>query len=178
MFSTAAAVWSFSYLPSGFILDKLGPKITGCLGALIMTGGSIMIYLAKAPEYSLLIPGFVVLCSGGPPIAISSYSFSQLFPEQSGYIMALFIVMLNLSTLVFPIYDLVHFYGHVDLSFLMKIHIGVGIFIFTVSLLFWPMKTCDILAASHCFHSPIFLYSSFLFKNHFYCRYLFSSPSS
>lgn len=69
--------------PAGVFLDYMGPRITVCLGSLLLAGGLLSVAFAQELSSTLYYVGFFLMSAGGSCIANSTFNFGELFPDQS-----------------------------------------------------------------------------------------------
>lgn len=140
MFTVAAVSTNVVALPVGTILDRYGPRVSGILGALFITVGSVLFAFAADAPFDAYIPGYLFLALGGPFIFISSFQLSNTFPQYSGLILALLTGAFDTSSAVFLVYRLI--YQATDSAFSPKkfflLYLIVPAYIFAVQLFFMP----------------------------------------
>jgi nitrate/nitrite transporter NarK len=73
----------FPSLTTGIFLDYTGPRITVCLGSVLLGGGLLSVAYAQELSSSLYYLGFFLMSAGGSCIANSTFNFGELFPDQS-----------------------------------------------------------------------------------------------
>jgi MFS family permease len=108
MFTTAAVATNVAALPIGTILDKYGPRVSGLIGSILLTIGSVFFIFASKVPFDAYIPGYLFLALGGPFVFISSFQLSNTFPRHSGLILALLTGAFDSSSAVFLFYRLVY----------------------------------------------------------------------
>lgn len=108
MFTTAAVATNVAALPIGTILDKYGPSVSGVIGSILLTLGSVFFIFASKVPFDAYIPGYLFLALGGPFVFISSFQLSNTFPRHSGLILALLAGAFDSSSAVFLFYRLVY----------------------------------------------------------------------
>lgn len=140
MFTVAAVSTNVVALPVGTILDRFGPRVSGILGAIFITIGSILFAFAADIPFDAYIPGYLFLALGGPFIFISSFQLSNTFPQYSGLILALLTGAFDTSSAVFLAYRLI--YQGTDGAFSPKkfflIYLIVPAYILIVQIFFMP----------------------------------------
>lgn len=140
MFTVAAVSTNVVALPVGTILDRFGPRVSGILGAIFITIGSLLFAFAINLPFDGHIPGYLFLALGGPFIFISSFQLSNTFPQYSGLILALLTGAFDTSSAVFLAYRLI--YQATDGAFTPKkfflVYLVVPAYILIVQLFFMP----------------------------------------
>jgi hypothetical protein len=143
MFTIAAVSTNVVALPVGTILDRYGPRVSGLLGAVFTTIGSVLLAFAAQASFDAYIPGYLFLALGGPFIFISSFQLSNTFPQYSGLILALLTGAFDTSSAVFLVYRLI--YQGTDGAFTPKkfflVYLVVPVYIFLVQIFFMPNQS-------------------------------------
>jgi hypothetical protein len=96
-------VFNVAYFPAGCILDYFGPKVSACVGALLVAVGSVLFAFASGPDYASVLIGFTTISMGGPFISLSVMSFAFLVPSKTGTIVMLFVAMLDASCMMLSV---------------------------------------------------------------------------
>lgn len=107
MFTAAAVTTNVAALPVGAILDHYGPRVSGCLGALFLALGSVVMAHAKRLPFDGFLLGYLLLALGGPFTYISSFQLSNAFPRRSGFILALLTGAFDASSALFLVYRII-----------------------------------------------------------------------
>ncbi|MCJ1245952.1 hypothetical protein MMC30_003156 [Trapelia coarctata] len=143
MFTTAAVATNVAALPIGTILDKYGPRVSGIIGSVLLTIGSLFFIFASKVPFDAYIPAYLFLALGGPFIFISSFQLSNTFPRHSGLILALLTGAFDSSSAVFLFYRLT--YTASDGSFtpskLFTAYLVVPVFILLVQIFLMPARS-------------------------------------
>ncbi|KAJ4316672.1 hypothetical protein N0V94_005353 [Neodidymelliopsis sp. IMI 364377] len=108
MFTIAAVSTNVVALPVGTILDRYGPRVSGVIGAISITVGSVLFAFAAELPFDAYIPGYLFLALGGPFVFISSFQLSNTFPQYSGLILALLTGAFDTSSAIFLFYRLIY----------------------------------------------------------------------
>ncbi|KAF2186740.1 MFS general substrate transporter [Zopfia rhizophila CBS 207.26] len=108
MFTVAAVSTNVVALPVGTILDRFGPRVSGIIGAIFITIGSILFAFSWQLPFDGYIAGYLFLALGGPFIFISSFQLSNTFPQYSGLILALLTGAFDTSSAIFLFYRLIY----------------------------------------------------------------------
>ena len=145
MFTTAAVATNVAALPIGTILDKYGPRVSGIIGSVLLTLGSIFFIFAMKVPFDAYIPGYLFLALGGPFVFISSFQLSNTFPRHSGLILALLTGAFDSSSAVFLFYRLA--YTVSDSSFtpskFFTVYLIMPIFILLVQIFLMPARSYE-----------------------------------
>ena len=108
MFTIAAVATNVCALPVGTVLDRYGPRVSGIIGSVLLTIGTILLALAAQLPFDGYIPGYLFLALGGPFVFISSFQLSNTFPNHSGLILALLTGAFDSSSAIFLFYRLLY----------------------------------------------------------------------
>jgi MFS family permease len=143
MFTIAAVSTNVVALPVGTILDRYGPRVSGIIGAISITLGSVLFAFAAQLPFDAYIPGYLFLALGGPFVFISSFQLSNTFPQYSGLILALLTGAFDTSSAIFLFYRLV--YQATDGAFTPKKfflgYLVVPAYILMVQIFFMPSSS-------------------------------------
>ncbi|KAK8049807.1 major facilitator superfamily domain-containing protein [Apiospora phragmitis] len=139
MFTTAAVATNVAALPVGAILDHFGPRVSGCLGAIFLALGAVVMSFAKTLPFDGFLLGYLLLALGGPFTYISSFQLSNAFPRHSGFILALLTGAFDASSALFLVYRIIFektggSFGH-DKFFLAYLVVPVVIVILQFTIL-------------------------------------------
>jgi MFS family permease len=140
MFTIAAVSTNVVALPVGTILDRYGPRVSGIIGSISITIGSLLFAFAAELPFDAYIPGYLFLALGGPFVFISSFQLSNAFPQYSGLILALLTGAFDTSSAIFLAYRLI--YQATEGAFTPKkfflIYLVVPVYILLVQVFFMP----------------------------------------
>lgn len=143
MFTTAAVATNVCALPVGTLLDRYGPRISGIIGSILLTIGTLLMAFATQLPFDAYIPGYLFLALGGPFVFISSFQLSNTFPQHSGLILALLTGAFDSSSAIFLFYRLIYSASHG--SFTPKkfflVYLIVPIFIIIVQVFVMPANS-------------------------------------
>ncbi|OSS53346.1 hypothetical protein B5807_02416 [Epicoccum nigrum] len=143
MFTIAAVSTNVVALPVGTILDRYGPRVSGIIGAISITLGSVLFAFAAQLPFDAYIPGYLFLALGGPFVFISSFQLSNTFPQYSGLILALLTGAFDTSSAIFLFYRLI--YQATDGAFTPKKfflgYLVVPAYILMVQIFFMPSSS-------------------------------------
>ncbi|KZV90526.1 MFS general substrate transporter [Exidia glandulosa HHB12029] len=104
MFTLAATTTNVAALPVGMILDRIGPRWTSILGALVFAAGNIAFGLGQETPVDTYRLGFILLAIGGPLVFLPSFHLSNAFPEHSGLIMSFITGAFDVSSVPYLFY--------------------------------------------------------------------------
>ena len=143
MFTTAAVATNVCALPVGTVLDRYGPRISGIIGSILLTIGTLLMAFATQLPFDAYIPGYLFLALGGPFVFISSFQLSNTFPQNSGLILALLTGAFDSSSAVFLFYRLIYSASHGSFTpqkFFLA-YLIVPIFIIVVQIFVMPANS-------------------------------------
>lgn len=147
MFTYAAVLINMAALPVGYVLDKVGPRFCGMLGAIIIAMASGLLANADKDILNLgwdyYMIGYILLALGGPFVFISVFHLSNTFPRFSGTILALITGAFDSSSAVFLgyrfLYDSTE--GGISVQRFFTGYLVVPAFIFLAQLLIMPKES-------------------------------------
>ena len=143
MFTTAAVATNVCALPVGTVLDRYGPRVSGIIGSILLTIGTLLMAFATQLPFDAYIPGYLFLALGGPFVFISSFQLSNTFPQYSGLILALLTGAFDSSSAIFLFYRLI--YSASNGSFTPQkfflVYLIVPIFIIIVQIFIMPANS-------------------------------------
>jgi MFS family permease len=83
-FTISVVLTNVGALPIGMTLDRIGPKYTSILGAIIFALGNIFLGInADAAGFDTFLVGYILLALGGPMIFLSAFHLCNAFPKVS-----------------------------------------------------------------------------------------------
>lgn len=143
MFTTAAVATNVCALPVGTVLDRYGPRISGIIGSILLTIGTLLMAFATQLPFDAYIPGYLFLALGGPFVFISSFQLSNTFPQNSGLILALLTGAFDSSSAVFLFYRLIYSASHGSFTpqKFFLVYLIVPIFIIVVQIFVMPANS-------------------------------------
>lgn len=103
IFISASSAFALVFWPSGYILDKYGPRVSNLIGCLLLLGGALLFAFSSSVGFDAFLPGYIIMGAAGPSVFLSFLSLSNLFPDHKSTIISLFNVMLDASALDFVI---------------------------------------------------------------------------
>jgi len=143
MFTTAAVATNVCALPVGTILDMYGPRVSGLIGCMLLTTGTLLMAFAAQLPFDAYIPGYLFLALGGPFVFIPSFQLSNAFPQHSGLILALLTGAFDSSSAIFLFFRL--FYSATGGFFTPQkfflIYLIVPVFIAIVQVFIMPANS-------------------------------------
>ena len=143
MFTTAAVATNVCALPVGTVLDRYGPRISGIIGSILLTIGTLLMAFATQLPFDAYIPGYLFLALGGPFVFISSFQLSNTFPQNSGLILALLTGAFDSSSAVFLFYRLIYSASHGSFTpqKFFLVYLIVPVFIIVVQIFVMPANS-------------------------------------
>ena len=143
MFTTAAVATNVCALPVGTILDRYGPRVSGIIGSILLTIGTLLMAFATQLPFDAYIPGYLFLALGGPFVFISSFQLSNTFPQRSGLILALLTGAFDSSSAIFLFYRLMYSAsrGSFTPQKFFLVYLIVPIFIIVVQIFVMPANS-------------------------------------
>ena len=143
MFTSAAVATNVCALPVGTILDRYGPRVSGIIGAVLISIGSLLLSFALKLPFDAWTPGYIFLALGGPFTYISSFQLSNCFPKHSGLILALLTGAFDSSSALFLVFRLIYekTNGRLNTERLFLIYLIVPVYIIIVQIFFMPMQS-------------------------------------
>ena len=143
MFTTAAVATNVCALPVGTVLDRYGPRVSGIIGSILLTIGTLLMAFATQLPFDAYIPGYLFLALGGPFVFISSFQLSNTFPQRSGLILALLTGAFDSSSAIFLFYRLIYSAsrGSFTLQKFFLVYLIVPIFIIVVQIFVMPANS-------------------------------------
>ncbi|KAL8827700.1 MAG: hypothetical protein Q9191_003028 [Dirinaria sp. TL-2023a] len=143
MFTIAAVATNVCALPVGTVLDRYGPRVSGIVGSVLLTIGTVLLALAAQLPFDGYIPGYLFLALGGPFVFISSFQLSNTFPNHSGLILAILTGAFDSSSAIFLFYRLL--YSASDGSFTPRkfffAYLVVPVYILLVQVFLMPSRS-------------------------------------
>ncbi|KAL1636267.1 hypothetical protein SLS56_001246 [Neofusicoccum ribis] len=145
MFTLAAVSTNVCALPVGTILDRFGPRVSGLMGVVFLTVGSLFFAFSEDLPFDGYIPGYLFLALGGPFVFISSFQLSNTFPRYSGLILALLTGAFDTSSALFLFYRLIYQATGGDLTpkKFFLIYLVVPVYILIVQITLMPSKSYE-----------------------------------
>lgn len=142
MFTMSAALTNLMALPVGYILDRVGPRISGIIGSICLFMGSFCFIMAKEwyPTVDPYRMGYLMFAIGGPFVFISCFQLANSFPKRSGTILAVLTGSFDTSSALFLGYRLMYqnLPQGLSLKKFFTIYLIVPIFILVCQCTFMP----------------------------------------
>ena len=108
IFIAASSAFALVFWPSGYVLDRFGPRVSNVLGcALLLLGTLLFAFSDSKSSFDAFLPGYLIMGAAGPSVFLSFLSLSNLFPSRKATVISLFNVMLDASALIFVLLQLV-----------------------------------------------------------------------
>src|SRR3989338_1246118 len=109
IFIAASSAFALVFWPSGYVLDRFGPRVSNVLGcALLLLGTLLFAFSDSKGSFDAFLPGFVIMGAAGPNVFLSFLSLSNLFPDRKATVISLFNVMLDASALIFVLLQMIY----------------------------------------------------------------------
>ncbi|KAG8901293.1 hypothetical protein FRB99_005408 [Tulasnella sp. 403] len=109
MFTLSTVITNVAALPVGAILDRVGPKYTSLLGAIIFAIGNLVFPVDyRKGVIDTYFVGYICLAIGGPLIFLPSFHLSNTFPAQAGLILSCVTGAFDASSVPYLLYDVVY----------------------------------------------------------------------
>lgn len=145
MFTTAAVATNVCALPVGTILDGYGPRVSGFIGCMLLTTGTLLMVFAAQLPFDAYVPGYLFLALGGPFVFISSFQLSNTFPQRSGLILALLTGAFDSSSAIFLFFRLIYSAsnGQFTPEKFFLIYLIVPVFIMVVQIFVMPADSYE-----------------------------------
>eukprot|EP00927_Polykrikos_kofoidii_P030246 TRINITY_DN26058_c0_g1_i1.p1 TRINITY_DN26058_c0_g1~~TRINITY_DN26058_c0_g1_i1.p1 ORF type:complete len:478 (+),score=45.57 TRINITY_DN26058_c0_g1_i1:93-1526(+) len=145
MFVASISMLNIASLPTGILIDLLGPRYSGAFFSLFLAASCAI--FANGTEgrvgHLAYFGGFAMMALAGPGVFLSCCSFANLFPKKAGVVMAALVGCFDASSAVFAIFAAVVGYGfslpNVFLSYTI-----FPILIAVTSLALWPKTPCQV----------------------------------
>ncbi|CAI5746720.1 unnamed protein product [Peronospora destructor] len=128
VFTMAVSSSMWSNLMLGLVFDKFGPRVTKSVSLVLLITGALLMgnahYRVDAEGHDLVLYGMVLVGFSGPGIQLSSIHMSNLFPEATALVACFIVGGLQLSFLIFTLFNLA--YMHLEMSMAMVFEIYAG----------------------------------------------------
>jgi len=124
-------------LPSGFVLDKYGPKVLCIVSVCIMIGGCLLLWGYQSLGEGVLFPGYFLLGFGGPSVQLASLPVAELFPARRSMMVGIMAASFDIASLFFLVFKLVYVDETTWLVMWMS-YIGILVCIGISGALLWP----------------------------------------
>ena len=145
MFTISAALTNLMALPVGYILDRVGPRISGILGSICLFLGSCFFIMANSwyPTIDPYLMGYIMFAMGGPFVFISCFQLANSFPKRSGTILAVLTGSFDTSSALFLGYRLIYqsLPHGLSLRKFFTIYLIVPVFILICQCTFMPHES-------------------------------------
>jgi len=138
VFTVGTVVLQASSLPIGLFLDQFGPRITTIVGTFVFACGLLLLGLAE-PDVDLYIPGFALICIGGPCVYFSALVMgAHLWPQRPATITSILSSAVDTSTGVFLVFEVINLYTGLKSSTFFFIYLIGPLVLFVLAVLLWP----------------------------------------
>jgi hypothetical protein len=125
-------------LPLGIFLDGLGPRYTAIVGALLLSGGSLMMGIGDKQSQPVMMWSYFAIGVAGPFLQMPCFQFSELYGSKKESARATLVLCFELSTGVFWVFGQLHSLLKLTHSQLFIGYSVVGVFSLVTAIFFWP----------------------------------------
>lgn len=140
LFTLASSGVNIAALPTGAILDAIGPKWNATLSSFMVALGCLAFSFGGPGEaHRWYYGGFLLMACFGPPVFVSTLSVANLFPGREGLITAALVGCFDASSAVFIWLGALNDYG-ISISDLFFGFAAVPLVIMAVGLMLWPFS--------------------------------------
>lgn len=108
IFAVASVAMNAGALPVGMFLDRVGPRVTIAVAAVIEVSGLSMLALADSQTFDVFVPAYVLIAFGGCITMMSSYPASFLIMRYQTAILAAISCLFDGSSVVFLVLYTAH----------------------------------------------------------------------
>jgi LAT3 family solute carrier family 43 protein 3 len=140
MYTIATFAVNIISLPTGCILDYLGPRHSISIAGVLEVAGLVLLGLADSKTYDTFIPGYLLLAIGGCITMMSSYPASFLIPSYQTTILASISCLFDSSSAIF----LIIYSAHVSFSMTrQQLFLGYAIMsciIYVLLIVLWKLN--------------------------------------
>jgi hypothetical protein len=98
----------FTSGPAGLLVDKAGPTVSYALAGILAAVGLAAVGVANPNGTDILLPGLMMMGSGGMMAFMSSFSISFLFPAWQAMIITASNVFFDASSVLFLLFEHLH----------------------------------------------------------------------
>lgn len=140
MFVVAVFGTNASALPVGAILDRYGPRICGLISSAFLFMGALLFAFGADMKFDGHLIGYFFLAIGGAFTSMPYFHLSNIFPKNSGLILAMISGAFDSSSALFLIYKDNYFKSGKSFGpkkFFLT-YLIVPIFVFLVQLFYMP----------------------------------------
>lgn len=125
-------------LPLGVLLDAYGPRVTSCVGAVLLIGGSLGMAFCDRESLWQVGASYFAIGVSGPFVQMPTFQFCEMYGDRRSKALSTLVTCFELSTGVFFLFNMLHSYLHVGVPALFTGFGAVGVFIFVTAALLWP----------------------------------------
>jgi len=143
IYTAGSSCFALTVWPMGAVMDYMGPRFSATLGSGLMLAATLLISISDSQGFDAFLLGFILMSIGGPAIVFSFFHMGSLFPRNKGTIMALFNVMLDASSLVFPLFALISDVTGATYHEIFFYFSVVPLIVFISGFLLWPNRIYD-----------------------------------
>ncbi|KAI9914366.1 hypothetical protein PsorP6_008372 [Peronosclerospora sorghi] len=134
-FTMAVSSSMWSNLALGLLFDncrtlcRFGPRVTKSVSLVLLIMGALLMgnahYRINAKGHDLLLYGIVLVGFAGPGIQLSAVHISNLFPEATALVACFIVGGLQLSFLIFTLFDLAYRHLEIPMFTIFEVYAGV-----------------------------------------------------
>ncbi|CAH0475720.1 unnamed protein product [Peronospora belbahrii] len=141
-FTMAVSSSMWSNLLLGLVFDKFGPRVTKSISLVLLITGALLMGNAHCrindEEHDLVLYGMVLVGFSGPGIQLSGIHVSNLFPEATALVACFIVGGLQLSFLIFTLFDLAYMNLGMSMATIFKVYASALFLSLTGTLLTEP----------------------------------------
>ncbi|ETI47968.1 hypothetical protein F441_07884 [Phytophthora nicotianae CJ01A1] len=128
-FTMAVSSSMWSNLLLGLVFDKFGPRVTKSISLVLLITGALLMgnahYRENSEGIDLLLYGMILVGFSGPGIQLSGIHMSNLFPEATALVACFIVGGLQLSFLIFTLFDLACVHLEMSMVTIFEVYAGV-----------------------------------------------------
>jgi hypothetical protein len=125
-------------LPLGIFLDSLGPRYTAMVGAVLLSGGSLVMAIGDKQSQHIMMWSYFAIGVAGPFLQMPCFQFAELYGLKKESARATLVLCFELSTGVFWVFGQLHDFFKLNHSQLFIGYSAVGVFSLTTAAFLWP----------------------------------------
>lgn len=138
VFTLGSSASALSTLPQGILLDWLGPRMCGLIFNATVAAGCVLFSMGGSGLWQAAYTmGFVLIAVGGSGVFVSTISFGNLFPNNSGLILAMLVACFDASMVIFELQALLISSG-MTVQTTMRLYALLPAALAVAASLLWP----------------------------------------
>jgi hypothetical protein len=122
--------------PAGVLVDRAGPAVSNAVGGFLVVTGFTLVAVSSSSGESYLLPGLMMLGSGGNLSFMSSFTVSFLFPASQSIILTATNCLFDASSVLFLGLDYLHRAG-VERTEMFLAYTAILGFLFVLTAMLW-----------------------------------------